>query len=360
MAPQYVASSYALFDRNMSVKWCFGSNDTDIKEMDHSILKDVTIYPTKHIGKKAYWLKGALALAFDNSITTFVLLGEPGCLTMWILPRLIRLFRPSCKILFWTHGWYGRESKFKAMVKKLFFHPAHAILLYGNYARELMVSNGFNSQKLFTIHNSLDHDAHLSLRNEIERSPIYSNHFGNDNPVIVFIGRLTSVKKIDMLLEASKILCETGTNCNVVLIGDGEERTAMESMACSLGISERVWFYGACYDERKNAELIFNADLCVSPGNVGLTAIHSLTFGTPVVTHGKFTMQMPEFEAIKPGVTGMFFDYDDVLSLAKTIGEWFSMHKDNRGKIRQCCYDEIDNNWTPEFELEVLKRALNN
>lgn len=55
-----------------------------------------------------------------------------------------------------------------------------------------------------------------------------------------------------------------------------------------------------------NAEFIYNADLCVSPGNVGLTAMHSLVFGCPVITHNCFEWQMPEFEAIQPGITGDF------------------------------------------------------
>lgn len=42
-------------------------------------------------------------------------------------------------------------------------------------------------------------------------------------------------------------------------------------------VDKNVWFYGSCYDEQTNAELIYNADMCVAPGNVGLTAIHAMT-----------------------------------------------------------------------------------
>lgn len=359
MAPQYVASSYVLIDRELSVMWRFGSNDTDIKEMDHTLLNDVKVLPTKRIGGgKAYYLKGALSLAFEKNVSSYVLLGEPGCLSMWILPLLIRLFHPSRKILFWTHGWYGREGKIKAMIKKLFFRPAHSILLYGNYARSLMIEAGFDPKRLYTIHNSLDHDRQVALRENLGEGNAIREHFKNDDPTLIFIGRLTTVKKIDMLLHAAALLCERGRKVNVLLVGDGEEKKSLETLASSLRISERVWFYGACYDEKTNAELIYNADICVSPGNVGLTAIHSLTFGTPVITHGDFTRQMPEFEAIKEGMTGMFFKHDDVKSLADTIEEWLSRHNDDREIIRRECQDEIDNNWTPEFELGVLKQAL--
>jgi glycosyltransferase involved in cell wall biosynthesis len=79
-----------------------------------------------------------------------------------------------------------------------------------------------------------------------------------------------------------------GFFCNAVLIGDGEDRLRLEGIVKERGVNKQVWFYGACYDEKQNAELIYNADMCVVPGDVGLTAIHSMMFGTPVISHNYF------------------------------------------------------------------------
>ena len=104
--------------------------------------------------------------------------------------------------------------------------------------------------------------------------------------------------------------------------------------------------------------MIYNADLCVSPGNVGLTAMHSMVFGTPVLTHNDFSHQMPEFEAVKENITGDFFKYGDINSLALKISEWFQNNGEKRESVRQSCMKEIDDNWTPWFQLEVLKEHL--
>ena len=80
-------------------------------------------------------------------------------------------------------------------------------------------------------------------------------------------------------------------------------------------LNQNVCFFGPCYDEFEIGMLIYNAALCVSPGNVGLTAIHSLSYGTPVISHNDFKHQMPEFEAIVPGETGAFFIANDLNSL---------------------------------------------
>ena len=69
--------------------------------------------------------------------------------------------------------------------------------------------------------------------------------------------------------------------------------------------------YGETFDEAEISKLLNHADLCVSPGNVGLTAMHALAYGVPVATHNDFKNQMPEFEAITPGKTGF--------SLRKTL-----------------------------------------
>ena len=106
-----------------------------------------------------------------------------------------------------------------------------------------------------------------------------------------------------------------------------------------------------------NGNLIYNGDLCVSPGNVGLTAIHSLTFGTPVLTHDYFPYQMPEFEAIHEGQTGSFFKYGNIQSLAEKINQWFDIPV-SRETIRKLCMCEIDYFWNPSFQINVLKKNL--
>lgn len=356
-APTYVEASYRLFDKELPMLWCFGSHDKTVKEMDHSLLKEVMVLPTKRIKGNAYYLKGALSLAFRKDVEAYIIIGEPALLTTWILPRLVKLFHPSRKVFFWSHGWYGRESRLKAFIKKIYFKAADGVLTYGNYARKLMIKEGFRPETLHTIHNSLNHDVQVELRNGLTPSTIYKDHFGNFYPVLVMIGRITLRKQLELLLEAVAKMKSVGQNFNVVLIGNGEGKSTLEKLANTLNIEDRVWFYGACYDERTNAELLYNADMSVVPGDIGLTGIHSLTFGLPTLTHNRFIYQGPEFEAIIPGVTGDFFEYKNMDSMIDKILGWFATHPD-REAVRRACYKEIDENWTPEFELNVLKKVL--
>lgn len=353
IAPKYREAIYRLIDNTFNCEWYFGYNNTNIENMDLTQLSHVHIVKNRMLLGHWYWQKGVIKQLFRND--TFLITGELFCLSTWLFLFLCRLFHKK-RVYLWTHGWYGKETKIKCILKKIYFRQADGIFLYGNYAKQLMLNEGFEGKKLFVIHNSLDYSHQLQLRNAMVETDVFRKHFNNMDKTLIFIGRLTEVKRIDLMFDAVAELKKKGKIYNIVLVGDGVAKERLEGQAKQQGIN--VWFYGACYDDRLNAELIYNADLCVSPGNVGLTAIHAMTFGCPVLTHNRFDLQMPEFEAIKEGETGAFFAYNDESSLADAIEQWFASHAADRDKVREACYKEIDLSWNPQFQMKVIKSVF--
>lgn len=357
-AQQYRAPIFSLMDRTFDCDWYFGRNNTDIKGMDVSVLKSATLVENKIVIRSPFYRQvGVSKLALSNRYDSIIMLGDLFNLSVWNILIKNKLFHHK-KIYLWSHGWYGDETPIKRCLKKIFFGLSDKVFLYGNYARQVAINQGFNSDKLVVIHNSLDYDHQVELRNSLSSTDLYKNHFGNDAPVLLFIGRLTSVKRLDLLVQAVNELRNKGKRYNVALIGDGEARLSLEQMVRDLNLTNQFWFYGRCYDDAKNSELIYNADLCVAPGNVGLTAMHTMVFGCPVLTHNNYPEQMPEFEAIQPGKTGAFFEYDNVNSLADEIERWFDNHKTDREEIRRNCFVEIESSWTPKFQIQVLKENI--
>ena len=127
----------------------------------------------------------------------------------------------------------------------------------------------------------------------------------------------------------------------------------------SSGLSDRCWFTGAMYEEEMIACYLKNATLCVSPGNVGLTAIHALSYGLPVVTNDNFVTQMPEYEAIEQGLSGDFFHENDTESLIAIIVKWLYRNRWNRDEIRANCYRRIDEHYNCEEQIQIFKKVLN-
>lgn len=359
-AAHYRQSVFVKLDQTYNCVWYFGKSNDDIKKMDYSLLNGrVSELDNKRLFG-GNWQKSVLKLLRRKEYDTFLVFAQTKDFSTWIFGLMARLFHPRKKVFFWSHGFYGKETCMERIVKKsLFKLPNGGTFLYGNYARNLMIKEGLNPEKLFVIHNSLAYDEQVATRQQLSLKPIYQEHFENNYPNLIFVGRLTSVKKLDMILKAMALLRGKGQLFNLTLIGGGEKQEELMALAKQLDMENEVWFYGPCYDEKILGEMIYNADLCVSPGNVGLTAMHTMVFGTPVLTHDDFPHQMPEFEAIQDGKTGAFFRYGDVGDLASKISRWFAEKGNRREEIREACMKEIDDNWTPQFQIDVLKKHLN-
>ncbi|EIY46708.1 glycosyltransferase [Bacteroides nordii] len=302
-----------------------------------------------------YWQTKSIRLIF-KPYTHYILVGEPYCLSSWVILLFAKIMRK--KTIGWTHGWYGREGCVKKRVKKIFFSLFSRLMVYGEYAITLMEKEGFERSKMFCIANSLDYDNQLIIRNKLEPSTIYSSHFGNSYPVLFYIGRIQKSKKIELVIQVIASLKQQGVNLNFVVVGKDVDGVGLEHEVEKYQLNDHVWIYGPCYDEIRIGEMFYNADICVSPGNVGLTVIHAFTYGCPVITHDNFSFQGPEFEAIIKGKTGDFFVENDVNSLADTIQKWLNQNSYSREDIRQFAYQTIDTKWNLYYQMDVLKRVF--
>lgn len=354
-AQHYRLNIFKLLSQELGVEMYFGDKMEDVKKIDYSLiptfkneLKNIKLFGP------FYWQKGALKLLFKD-YKHYIILGEYFCLSTWLILVLAKF--TNKKIHLWTHGWYGKESFLMKLYKKIFFSFSDSILLYGNRAKDLMIQEGISESKLHVIYNSLDYDSQISNRSNSINEDFYKSHFKNDYATLFFIGRLTKIKKLNLIIESLKILKQDDIHYNLVIIGKGEDEEELKNLVHKYGLEQYVWFVGQLYNEEEIAKFIANADLCISPGNVGLTAMHSLVYGTPVITNDNFNTQMPEFESIKKGITGDFFKEDNVNDLSKRLLSWLQKNTD-RIKVRKNCYSIIDQYYNPYFQLKIIENVI--
>lgn len=356
-APHYRSSVFTAMDKSLDCDFVFGDKvKGNIKKMNYDLLLNFK-KEVKNIKFKLspfYYQKGSFRFLLKD-YNCYLLSGELYNLSVWFILIWGRLLNK--KVCLWSHGFYGNEGVFKKTIKKIFFSLSKEVFLYGHYSKNIMLGMGFKDENIHVIYNSLNYEEQLPLRNNLVCSDLYKEYFKNTNKNLIFVGRLTKIKELDLLLEALNYLKIKGFNYNLILIGDGEEKENLEKLVNEFDLKSNVWFYGSSYDENTLAKLIFNSDLCVSPGNIGLTAIHSMMFGTPVLTHGDFPKQMPEFETVVPGQTGFFFEYGNVIELAKSIQNWLTL-KIDREQIRQNCYKIIDEKYNASNQLRVFRKIL--
>lgn len=332
-----------------------------IKEMSYNVSEIENIFQVIKgiwVNKRILiWQRGVLNKCLFTNYDLIILLGDMYCISNWVAAVICKL--RGKKVAFWGHGIYGRESFLKMKIRVLFNKLADKHLIYERRAKSLLVEKGIKSNNIYVVFNSLDYKSQFKLR--VKYKGINKKKaFGFPNvviPVIIFIGRLTKQKKIDLLIRAVNMINVNEVRVNLVIIGGGSEREVLEKIGGE-GLKDNwLKFVGASYNEEQNARYLMAADLCISPGNVGLTCIHSLTYGTPVATHNDMTNQGPEAEVIIDGYNGFLFTPDDEIELSNKIIDWFETQKDSK-VLFENCVSIVDNYYNPDYQASVFKRLI--
>ena len=332
----------------------------DLKAKNNAIEACQISDASRYIRVKSYYLgsmllqPGLLMLLLKKKFDCVILLGNATWPFTWLAACLSRLM--GKRTLFWTHGWLKKEQGLVALIRNTLYGLSHGLLLYGHTAKRIGVSSGFPPDSLYVVYNALDYDRQNQILSEITTKQIdqVKSLFDRpDQPIVVCCSRLTPQRRLDLLLEAIVQLRKDGYAVNVLLIGDGPERERLEANAKENHLP--VHFFGACYDESRLAAMTKAAAVTVAPGKVGLTAIQSLTFETPVITHGNPDTQMPEFESVIPGVNGDYFEENNVSDLARVIKKWTSNVEKRNGKQISKIVEE---RYTPTIQRVLFDGAV--
>ncbi|AQT68328.1 2-deoxystreptamine glucosyltransferase [Anaerohalosphaera lusitana] len=302
------------------------------------------------------WQRGVVKLAFSKKYDTIIYLGDAYYLSTWVSCFLAKI--TGKRTLMWTHGFLSEENGLKGYVRKHFYDLADGVLVYGDRAKNIMIKKGFDPKSIYVVYNSLDYEKQKSLRSSVgvqKCEALKKRLFPKsvEQPTIFFIGRLIKNKNLKLLLQVAKLLKNSGSEINILFIGDGPERGQLERVTLEYDLKENVCFYGECHEESELAPLIMMSDLCISPGSVGLTAMHALAYGKPVITHDNLDRQKPEVEAIQPGKNGDLFQEGNFEELCAKVESWLDR------KVSSCeCYDIIDKKYNPENQCRIIMNAI--
>ena len=309
-----------------------------------------------------YWLGPILlqpwVVWYALTTTDFVIvfLANPNHLTTWLAASIARL--RNRRVVFWGHGFLSLKHTWRDSLRDIFFSIPNAFFSYGYRSKEIALRRGFNPIDWYVGFNSLAYSRQLPFRDVRIRESI-----GNRNqPVkskslkILCLSRLTPACDYEILIRAVALAQQDECfTAELVFIGDGPSRSKLEDQASRARL--KATFLGEVYDEDQLSKAIYLSDVVVSPGKIGLTAIHSLMYGTPVISHGTLDGQMPEVEAIVDGWTGLLFEKGNVASLAEKLQSFFARFPD-REATRNRCFAIVDSIYNPSNQVAVLEKAI--
>jgi glycosyltransferase involved in cell wall biosynthesis len=307
-----------------------------------------------------YWQPYAIKRMICDKPDVIIALGSPYSITAWMLCILGRILK--IQVLLWGHGLLGGESGPKWWLRNIFFRLASGQLLYGDYAKKLLTEKGFDPERLYVVYNSLDYDVQKELATEIKENELKEFRRGlgikEGEGLVAFTGRLQPVKRLDLLVEALGKLALKNRMVHLALVGDGIEKENLERLSNKFNVANLVHFLGASYDERFIGLVLSASDLCVIPSGAGLSIMHAMAFGTPVLIHDRLEYHFPEWEAVEENKTGLFYKYGDIDDLARKMEDAiFPVPK--KAAMALNCKAVIDERYNPHKQLKVFVRAVN-
>lgn len=112
----------------------------------------------------------------------------------------------------------------------------------------------------------------------------------DDLPVMLFVGQHILQKNLRALIEAAAIYARNHPPFKLIMVGQGYAKEDLESLSQSLGLSDRVLFYGAEMDRTRLFELYSRADLFAFPSeydNAPIVVREAAMTGCPsLMIHG--------------------------------------------------------------------------
>jgi glycosyltransferase involved in cell wall biosynthesis len=216
-------------------------------------------------------------------------------------------------------GYFGRVKTFGfRTLERWLARTSTALVAVSPEVRDDLVALGVAPASKFTVvrlgidlPRRVDNDA--AQRREARRQM----GLRDEAFVVGWVGRMTAVKRTELVVRALQDLVARNVDAFVVLVGDGPDRDQLERYAHELGVIKRCLFLGYQEDVARFYDAI---DVLVLP---------SINEGTPVSVIEALAARRPAVatrvggvpDVVRDGIDGFLVDADDVDALATRLAE---------------------------------------
>jgi glycosyltransferase involved in cell wall biosynthesis len=216
-------------------------------------------------------------------------------------------------------GYFGRfwTGVFR-LLERWLARITDALVAVSPEVRDELVAFGVApASKFRVIRLGIELDERLSRDGAARAETRRVMGIGDERFVVGWIGRMTAVKRTDVVLRSVRRLRDDGVDAVLCMVGDGPDRRSVEDLAGELGVMRDSLFPG--YQE--DVGPFFAAfDVFVLPsGNEGtpVTAIEALASGCPVVA----TRVGGVPDVVTDGADGFLVEPGDVEALAARLAQ---------------------------------------
>lgn len=141
-----------------------------------------------------------------------------------------------------AHGFVNRESMASKAIDRAAFWVADHIVAVTGPVQELLLSRGADPNKVSIIINGID--TQMFAPRPPSGVVRHRMGIGSSTMLIGCVARLETIKNHALLIDGLARARSQGVDCALVLFGDGSLRRVLEAQAASLGLGDRVHFWG--------------------------------------------------------------------------------------------------------------------
>ena len=197
-------------------------------------------------------------------------------------------------------------------ITKYAIQESDGVTSISNYLKEKTVESFGITRPIEVVTNFVNCDVYVPIKDEQKRAEERARIAKPDEPILMHLSNFRPVKRV---VDVVKVFAQVSREMpgQLVLVGDGPDRSAAEWLAHDEGIQARVHFLGK--QERVN-ELLPLADLMLMPSELesfGLAALEAMACKVPSIA----TRVGGVPELIDDGETGLLYEVGDVDGMAK-------------------------------------------
>ena len=316
------------------------------------------------IKSRVFYLLGG-RLWFDRDWKRNIDRVHPDVVILTPTPRMVSNFlvawyckRRKIKVMGWGMGKMPGLLGFKAAIHlcllRLLLKPFDAMISYSRVAAKYYISAGIAPSNCYIAFNSIDTNesrTNLDLLKKDQRVKhdllgLYG--VSEKSLKIVFVGRLTKSKKIDLLFRC---LDKLNLDCELIIVGDGVYKEKL--VQCARESSKKILFVGH-RSGYELARLLYICDLFVLPALGGLAVQQAMSYGLPIVVSvGDGTEQ----DLVESGVNGLFFVENDEKSMLSAISK--IIHEHDLSLMGKRSLERIEETYNINNMIGSFEKAIN-
>lgn len=213
---------------------------------------------------------------------------------------LLMRFLYRKKLFIHGQGSFQKSGILKKLLYNLMMPLCDGYISYNEYVstqlKSILLKRSIS--KIHTVNNSL----YLSSVNK----PCYA-----PNQTIAFIGRVRDGANIELLAKAANIL-----KLKLLMVGEIDDQQKFRLNT----YHDDIVYYGPVYDIESIKNQLSQSLVGVYPGDAGLSVVHLMSLGLPVIVHSSLCNHMgPEPWYIIDGFNGCLFERGSLNDLVRAI-----------------------------------------